>query len=130
MPALQPTSAPLQDFFALHVCSRLRLSDLLSLGQTCKAFCQLVFNNLPDSTFEAVAVNQNLPDHHSCSTMAGDEVRQYLQRVARAKRELPRPTSVGARPMQHTALVLSERDRAVRQPLELQSCIGDLVHVA
>ncbi|KAK9801323.1 hypothetical protein WJX73_003199 [Symbiochloris irregularis] len=56
-----------EDIFGLHICHLLKVADLHALSQT----------------------------YHPLLSLPGDAVREYLERVARAKRTLPRPTTLG-----------------------------------
>ncbi|KAK9791173.1 hypothetical protein WJX73_006681 [Symbiochloris irregularis] len=83
-----------RDVFSLHICSLLQPRDLQALGQTCAALRHLTLHCLPASTWEGVAAN-TLPAAHPLLSVPGSETRSCLERIARAKALLPKPTVLG-----------------------------------
>ena len=88
-------SAAFEDILSVHICSKLQPTGLQSLSQTCRALHKLVHEQLPDSTWSAVAVS-SLPTAHPLLSVPGSDVRHCLERIAHFKRVLPDPKSVGA----------------------------------
>lgn len=97
---LHLTSAELKDVLCVSICSRLGVDDLQALSKTCRSLRQLVLYCLPSSTWESV-VAATLPDGHVLRKLRGCEVKDYIDRVARAKQVLPPATKLGE--PQHTA---------------------------
>lgn len=85
---------PWEDILSLHICPRLKVGDLYALSQTCKAFRLIVEERLPASTWKAAADN-SLSVGHSLRSLPEQDVKEYLQRVARAKQILPEPSVLG-----------------------------------
>lgn len=93
MDAVLASSTIWEDVLALHICPLLGVADLSALRRTCKALRLLVSERLPDTTWKSVAHN-SLPAKHRLLLLPGSEVKGYLERVARAKQNLPEPTSL------------------------------------
>ena len=90
------SSADMHNVLSQHVCSKLRPCDIQALGATCILLRQLVFEQLPASTWEAIAENSLPAAHPLLQKVHGSEVRSYLERIARAKRVLPQPECIGS----------------------------------
>lgn len=87
-------SPDLVNVLGTHICSWLQPADLQALGRTCKAFCELVTQQLPAGTWRSVAA-RSLPPGHPTLALPDVEIKAYLERIARTKQSLPPPAVIG-----------------------------------